>query len=206
MHGPLFAIAEVGYQRNGHADDPGKLGNYKLGGYYNGGSFDTFSASQFGAGIGPSSDTVHGNWGYYALFDQIIFQPCGKSDPRAMGICGSIAATPDQSINKMPFFCSGGALIRGLLPSRPTDTLGFNAIYGQFSPDLQAAQQLANFLAPTAGVPEQEYELVFEWAYRIRMRKGAAFFQPDLQYIVNPGGAHQYANALQVGAQAGVNF
>ena len=47
MHGPLFAIAEVGYQRNGHRDDPGKLGNYKLGAYYNGGSFDTFSPSQF---------------------------------------------------------------------------------------------------------------------------------------------------------------
>ena len=77
-------------------------------------------------------------------------------------------------------------------------------IYGKFSDDLQAAQQLAQVLDPTVGV--QEYELVFEWAYRIRMRNGAMFFQPDLQYIVNPGGAHQYANALVVGAQAGVNF
>lgn len=29
LHGPLFAIAEVGYQRNGRPDDEGKLGNYK---------------------------------------------------------------------------------------------------------------------------------------------------------------------------------
>jgi carbohydrate-selective porin OprB len=45
-----------------------------------------------------------------------------------------------------------------------------------------------------------------QWAYRIRMRDGAMFFQPGVQYIINPGGAHQYANALQIGAQAGVNF
>ena len=68
----------------------------------------------------------------------------------------------------------------------------------KFSDDLEAAQQLAQVVAPTVGV--QEYEPVFEWAYRVRMRDGAMFFQPDLQYIVNPGGAHQYANALVVGA------
>ena len=138
------------------------------------------------------------------MFDQVLFQPCGKSDPRALGIFASIAVAPDQSINQMPFFCNGGTLIRGLIPGRPEDTLGFGVIYGKFSPDLQAAQELAQVLAPTVGV--QEYELVFEWAYRVRMRNGAMFFQPDLQYIVNPGGAHQYANAFQVGAQAGVNF
>ena len=204
MRGPLFAIAEVGYQRNGQPEDEGKLGNYKLGGYYNGGSFDKFSASQFAPGIGPPAGTEQGNWGYYALFDQVIFQPYGKDDPHAMGIFGSIAVAPDQSINQLPFFVNGGTLIRGVNPSRPTDTLGFGVIYGKFSRDLQAAQQLAQALAPTVGV--QEYELVFECAYRIRMRNGAMFFQPDFQYIVNPGGAHQYADAFQVGAQAGVNF
>jgi porin len=205
MHGPLFAIAEVGYQRNGHKDDPGLLGNYKLGGYYNGGSFDTFSPSQFAAGAGgPPSSTVEGSWGYYAVFDQVIFQPCGKDDPHAVGVYGSIIVAPDQSINTMPFFCTGGALVRGFVPQRPTDTIGFGVVYGKFSGDLQSAQQLAQAADPA--VTAQEYELAFEWAYRVRMRGGAAFFQPDLQYIVNPGGAHQYANALQVGAQAGLNF
>ena len=86
LHGPMFAIAEVGYQRNGHADDEGMIGNYKLGGYYNGGSFDAFNPSQFAPGVaGPPATTVNGNWGYYAVFDQVIYQPCGKSDPRALG-------------------------------------------------------------------------------------------------------------------------
>jgi porin len=157
MHGPLFAIAEVGYQRNGHPDDTGMLGNYKLG-----------------------------------------------SDPRAIGVFGSIVVAPDPSTNLMPFFCNGGVLARGLLPSRPEDTLGLGVIYGSFSPDLQSAQQIAQTVDPTVAV--QDYELDFELSYRIRMRNGAMFFQPDLQYIVNPDGGHQYPNALVVGAQMGVNF
>ncbi len=205
LHGPLFAIAEVGYQGNGHSNDPGKLGNYKLGAYYNGGSFDTFSPSQFapGAGGAPSS-TVEANWGFYGLFDQVIFQPYGKDDPHAMGVYASVIAAPDQSINQMPFFCTAGTLIRGLNPRRPTDSLGFGMVYGRFSRDLQTAQQLAQAVDPTVGA--QEYELDLELAYRFRMRDGAVFFQPELLYIVNPGGAHQYGNALVVGAQAGVNF
>ena len=205
LHGPLFAIAEVGYTRNGHEDDPGKLGHYKLGGYYDGGSYQTFSPSQFvPGGIGPSPGMVSGNWGYYALFDQVIYQPHGKDDPRGMGVFATLIVAPDTSINQIPFFCDGGVLYRGLIPGRPTDTIGFSATYGKFSPDLQAAQETAQALDPIVGA--QEYELVFETAYRIRMRKGAVFVEPDLQYIVNPGGAHQYPNALVVGAQAGINF
>jgi porin len=205
LHGPLFAIVEVGYQRNGKRDDAGKLGNYKLGAYYNGGSFDTFSASQFAPGAGgPPASTVEGKWGYYAIFDQVIAQPYGKDDPHAIGIFGSVIVATDPSVNPMPFACTGGVLIRGLNPCRPEDSAGFGVVYGSFSNDWQSAQQLAHAVDPTVGA--QEYEMVLEWFYRIRLRKGAAYFQPDIQYIVNPGGAHQYDNALVVGAQAGVNF
>jgi carbohydrate-selective porin OprB len=153
---------------------------------------------------GLSSSTVEGSWGYYALFDQVIFQPYGKGDPHAMGMFGSVIVASDPSMSQMPFACTGGALVRGLNPWRPTDSADFGLVYGRFSSDLQTAQQIAQVLDPT--VAAQEYELALEWAYRIRMRNGAAYLQPDLQCIINPGGAHQYANALVVGAQAGVNF
>lgn len=129
----------------------------------------------------------------------MIFQPYGKNDPHAAGIFASVVVAPDQSINDMPFSCTGGVLVRGLVPQRPTDSIGFGVVYGKFSPDLQAAQQLAQAVNPTVRV--QEYELDLEWYYRMRIRDGAMFFQPDLQYIVNPGGAHQYQNALQVGCK-----
>ena len=207
LHGPLFAIAEMGYHFNGLASDEGKLGNYKLGGYYNGGSFTNSAGRVLGpaaAGAGLTSTTTTGDWGFYAIADQVVWQPGGKGDPRGLGVFGSIVVAPNDTINQMPFFCDGGVIVRGLLPSRPTDLVSFAAAYGKFSDDLAAVQQIANRLDPSVGV--QDYELMFEWSYRIRMRDGAMFLQPDLQYIVNPGGAGQYPNALVVGAQVGVNF
>ena len=204
LHGPLFAIAEVGYQRNGHHDDPGMLGNYKLGGYYNGGSFDTFSPSQFAPGAaGMPSSTVAGNWGYYALFDQVIFQPYGKDDPHATGIFASIIVTPDPSINQMPFFCSCGVVNRGLVPTPRGFALVRRGLW-----EVQRGLAVGSAACPSRrpGRRHRNTNWFLNRRTEFRMRGGAAYFQPDLQYVVNPGGAHQYANALVVGAQAGVNF
>ena len=57
---------------------------------------------------------------------------------------------------------------------------------------------------PTAGV--QDYESVLEWTYRFRFHKNALFFQPDIQYVIRPGGTGKIDNALVLGCQIGVNF
>ena len=49
-------------------------------------------------------------------------------------------------------------------------------VYGQFSADLAAVQQLAQTVSPAVGV--QDYELALEWFYRVRMRDGTAFEYP----------------------------
>jgi len=38
------------------------------------------------------------------------------------------------------------------------------------------------------------------------LRKGAVFFQPDIQYVIRPGGTGQLSNAVVLGCQFGVNF
>jgi porin len=207
LHGPLFAIAEVGYIRNGLANDEGLLGHYKLGAYYNGGSFTNSAGRVLGptaANFGLTSSTSRGNWGFYTVFDQVLYNPGGRGDPRGLGVFGSVVVAPDDTINEMPFFCDAGVVIRGLLPRRPTDSIGFGVVYGQFSDDLAAVQQLAQTVSPAVGV--QDYELALEWFYRVRMRDGAAFVQPDLQYIINPDGTGLISNALVVGLQIGLNF
>ena len=60
--------------------------------------------------------TVHGSWTYYALFDQVIYEPNGRDDPRNLGVFASVVVSPDQSINQMPFFCDGGFIFRDLIP------------------------------------------------------------------------------------------
>jgi porin len=207
LHGPLYAVAEAGYVRNGMPSDEGLLGTYKVGVYYNGGSFTNSAGRVLGStasSYGLTAATTQGNWGFYTLFDQVIYRFGIRSEQRGAGVFGSLLVAPDDTINEMPLFCNGGVIVRGLLPRRPTDSLGCAVVFGKFSSDLAAVQQLAQTVDPTVGV--QDCEVALEWFYRIRLRDGAAFVQPDLQYILNPGGTHQDPNALVVGLQAGINF
>ncbi len=54
-------------------------------------------------------------------------------------------------------------------------------------------------------VAVQTYEAVLEWTYSIHVARGVQI-QPDLQYIINPGAAGQYPNALVVQVQVSINF
>jgi porin len=90
------------------------------------------------------------------------------------------------------------------VPQRPRDVAGFGVFYGQFSNDLRNAERVAQQLNPTIGVQDQE--TVLEWSYTFRFRNGAFFFEPDIQYIIRPGGTGHIPNALVVGAQVGINF
>jgi porin len=47
---------------------------------------------------------------------------------------------------------------------------------------------------------------VLEWVYDFRFRNGAFFIEPDIQYIIRPGGTGYIPNALVVGTQVGMNF
>jgi porin len=205
MRGPAFFISEVGYIHNGQPNDEGLLGHYKAGFYYDGSQFTRYSlASVLPLATTDMATSVVGNWGYYLLGDQGLIKFGDKQSKRGLGVFGTVVVAPDETTNTMPFFCNGGIIARGLFASRPTDTLGFAVVYGRFSYELRAAQQLAQRFDSSINV--QTDELVYEWGYRFRLRDGAAFFQPDLQYIVNPGAASQYANAFVIGAQAGINF
>ncbi len=200
MDGPLFAIGEVGYQLNGLPGDQGLLGNYKAGLWYDDSQYLDFNT----AARGRSPRVTRGNWGIYGLFDQVLMRFGESGSNRGFGITGSVLVSPDQSVSQMPFFGTAGFLVRGLFPSRPTDVGGFGVVFGYFSNDLQNSQRRAPQSAPTVGV--QRYETALELTYRFRFLGDALFFQPDLQYIIRPGGTGRIPDAFVVGFQSGVNF
>jgi porin len=146
------------------------------------------------------------NFGFYGLFDQVVFNFSSPDEKilRGIGVTGCVQAAPLQDRSTMPFFFETGILARGIFPQRPRDVAGFAVIYGRFSSDLRAAQRLAQSLDPTVGV--QQEETVLEWNYTFRFRNGAFFIEPDIQYIIRPGGTGQIPNALVIGAQVGINF
>ena len=200
MNGPVFVIGEIGYQRNGLPGDSRRLGNYKAGVWYDNSEFTDYNS----VGYAQPAGTKRGNWGFYTLFDQVLV-PFGElTSNRGFGLFGSFMVAPDESVSQMPYFFTAGFACRGIFESRPLDSAGFGVVYGSFSGDLSNAQEREQQLDPTVGA--QDYETVLEWTYRFNLRKGALFFQPDLQYVIRPGGTGEINDALVLGCQLGINF
>jgi carbohydrate-selective porin OprB len=54
-------------------------------------------------------------------------------------------------------------------------------------------------------LPGQTYEMVLEWTYAIAVGRRLTV-QPDIQYVINPGGVSSIGSAVVLGAQLGIEF
>lgn len=194
FEGPLFAMGEVGYQFNGLPGDSPRLGNYKLGGWY-----DHSTLTDFESGA-----RKRGSWGYYGLFDQVLVPFGMRGSHRGLGVFGSVTVATDSHIQQLPLYFTAGISARGLFNARPRDAISFGIATGYFSDALERAQRTGLLVPPGGGF--QDHERVVEITYRFDLRKGAYFIQPDFQYIVRPGATARFSNAPVFGAQFGINF
>lgn len=165
----------------------GLPGHYWFGVYYSPWEF-----AQFG-----TTETARNSYGFYWHADQMVFQEAPGSD-QGLTLWSAFVFSPQQNIAKLPFQVNGGLAYKGLIPGRDNDQTMFGVVYGQFSDDYAAATE-----AMGGGHPD--YELVFEWGYRAQITK-FLFMQPNIQWVINPGGAYNIPNALVLGLQAGVTF
>jgi porin len=165
----------------------GLPGHYWFGAYYSPWQF-----AQFG-----STETASNSYGFYWHADQMVWQEEPGSD-QGLTLWSAFVLSPQQNISKLPFQVNSGIVYKGLVPARDHDTtmLGFG--YGNFSDDY------AGTVAATgAGTPS--YEIALEAGYRIQVTK-FAYIQPNVQWIINPGGTGNIPNALVLGAQMNVTF
>lgn len=179
---------------NGLPGDKQRLGNYKVGGWY-----DHAQLTDFESGA-----VKRGSRGFYGLFDQVLLPFGSPGSNRGLGVFGSVTVAPDSHIQQLPVFYTAGVSTRGLFDARPRDAVGFGIATGYFSDALQRAQQRGLLPAPSRG--SHDHETVMEVTYRFDLRKGALFIQPDFQYIIQPGGTGRLKNAPVFGAQFGINF
>jgi len=107
-----------------------------------------------------------------------------------------IGFSPEQS-SVVGLYADTGLAYTGLIPTRDADKLGLAFGYAQVGP-----QQLQNAASEGTGA---SFEAVAELTYSARLTPAIAI-QPDLQYILHPGGTQQYGNALVVGMRAVVDF
>jgi porin len=203
MRGPVFAIIEIGYRLNQDGGNSGRPGNYKIGGYYDGGTYPDF-VRDIAGGSAPITRlpprTTRGKTGFYVLADQMIYRESG-TDRHGLTPFVAFVGAPDESTNQMPFFLNGGVVYRGLIPRRDDDVAALSVVYGRFSRDLQQAERLQH----QAGVGIQDYEVALEWTYVFQIVRGLTA-QPDIQYIIRPGGTGAITDALVLGFQLSVTF
>jgi porin len=194
MSGPLFVMGEAGYQVNGLPGDSQRLGNYKAGGWYDHSKLTDFE----------SGTSKRGSAGFYGLFDQVLVPFGTRGQNRGFGVFGSVTVAPDSRIQQLPVFYTAGVSARGPFEARPRDAVGFGIAGGYFSNHLQQAQREGLLVAPNGGI--QDHETLMELTYRFDLRRSAFFIQPDLQYIIRPGGTGRLKNATVFGVQLGINF
>jgi porin len=105
---------------------------------------------------------------------------------------------PQKEISIVPFQVNVGLNYKGLIPGRQDDRTVLHFIYGKLSGDYARTARL-----PGGGTPESEK--VVEFAHRFQITPWS-YFQPDVQWVINPGGAGDIPDAVVIGAQMGVTF
>jgi porin len=169
------------------AEMRGLPGHYWFGAYYSPWQF-----AQFG-----STETASNSYGFYWHADQMVWQEEPGSD-QGLTLWSAFVLSPQQNISKLPFQVNSGIVYKGLVPARDHDITVLGFVYGNFSDDY------AGTVAATgAGTPS--YEIALEAGYRVQVTK-FAYIQPNVQWIINPGGTGNIPNALVLGAQMNVTF
>jgi porin len=200
--GALF-IAELQYATTVN----GLAGTYKLGGWYDSGSFPDQRFGTDGLSLAnPDSNGIarmhHGNYSLYGVVDQTIWK---SGSARTLNVFGRIMGAPDDQ-NLIDFSFNGGMTLTDPLPGRDNDTAGIDFGIGRVS-------SRAADLDHDAGATKQTTEDLIELTYQAQVTPWLTM-QPDLQYVVHPGGgvadpddpSCNLANEFVAGGRAVVTF
>jgi len=175
----VILITELGYMPSLDFGSNALPGSYKFGAFYDTRKFDDLS---------NVSRKQKGNYSLYWIVEQMVYRETSDSD-QGLTPWASLTISPDESINSFPFFISSGLVYKGLVPNRNNDNAVFGFAYGSLSDDLE----------------DKDYELMMELSYIIQATPWLQI-QPDVQWIVHPGGSSDIPNALVLGVQLGVDI
>ena len=134
---------------------------------------------------GASAFQHRGNHGFYGVIDQQVWRRPGTDD-QGLGVWGLAMVSP-QDRNLIDLFVEGGLTMKGLLESRPKDTLGLAFAYMRTSKAARAYYE-DGYAAGTGLRPIQSFELVAELTYQAILSDKVTL-QPSVQYVRNPGAA-----------------
>jgi porin len=178
--GGSFSILELSLL-TGATHESGCKGTYRFGLWYHSARVDEITAA-------PAAGTKSSNHGLYAVLDQPLWHE-EKGHEEGLGTFLQFSWAPDDR-NELGLYYGGGLSYTGLLDDREEDVTGIGVASARLGDDFR-------------NVSGGTHETAVEFFYRIQCTPCLAL-QPDLQYIVNPGGDGD--NALAAGARFTVIF
>lgn len=162
----LFLIAEAGLRRTTAG---ARLRRVGFGVTHHTGTFDLADGS--GA-------TAEGATSYYVVVDQHLEQKPGRAPGERRGIDGFLQfGSTDDRLSPVDLHAGGGVVWNGYLFGRRADSCGVMGTYVHFGDAARAA-----------GAFVDDHEIAWELFYRFQVTPWL-YLRPDLQYIVQPGGA-----------------
>jgi len=213
VHGGALFLTELqfSYPSVGAMTYPGEvapLGRlYKLGMWYDTESFTDVRFGTDGLSLAsPTSNGIparhHGNLSVYAVADQMLWR--AAADPNHnLNAFVRVMGAPQADRNLLSFGMNAGLVEHEPFRYRPDDTLGLGMGYVHVSNQIAAYDSdVAAYAAAAAGPggmgapynPIQSSETYFELTYLRQLRPWWQL-QPDIQYVINPGGGVADPNA-----------
>lgn len=203
LNGGVLVIAEAQYTYPSlgtmlYANQAEPLARtYKLGFWYDSESFADQQFDNTGLSLAnPASNGLplnhHGNFGIYAVADQLVWVDPQESD-RTINLFARVLGAPQVDRNLITFSLNAGLTFHEPFLHRDDDTFGIGMGYTKVG---GAAAALDKATAFYTGMffPTRGGETYVEMTYQYQVTPWWQL-QPDLQYVFNPGGGIVNPNA-----------
>ena len=223
LNGGVLAIGEIQYSYQGlgarsYGDSSSKLsGTYRLGAWYDSEKFADQRYDNTGLSLADQNTTgvarLHkGNYSIYGVADQMIMR--SSRDPnRNLSVFARAMGTPQSDRNLIDFSVNAGFNLTDPLPYRADDTFGIGVGYAHVSSSVVGLAADTGLNNPGAFIPQGRAETFVEMTYQMQLYPWI-LLQPDIQYLVHPGGgvanpnnpSQLIKNELVVGARTIIQF
>ena len=195
-NGGGLAIAELQYAYPSlgtmlYADQPEPLSRtYRLGFWYDterfaDQRFDSIGLSQANPGTSGLPATHRGDYGIYGVVDQMLWVDSAEPD-RSISVFARVMGTPEVNRNLISFSANLGVNFKEPFLGRDDDTFGLGMGYAKVS---SGAAGLDRDTQAFGGgyTPVRSNETFVEATYQYAAAPWLQL-QPDVQYVMNPGG------------------